>query len=428
MKVKLKVSIIGLGYVGLPLALLCSKKHNVVGFDINKQLINNLNNGVDHTNEINSNDLKDNKNFLITDDVNNIEGSDFFIITVPTPVDKFNVPDLESVKSASQIVSPFLKKGSTVIYESTFFPGCTTEICLPILKKNTKLKFNKDFFCGYSPERINPGDKIHTLQNTVKLISCSSTKSMNLIKYLYKSIGIKTFDCDSIEIAEAAKVIENVQRDVNIALVNEFALIFKRFNLNTTKVLEAASTKWNFLNFKPGLVGGHCIGVDPYYLTYKAQGVNYAPQVILSGRRINDNMGRYVAREVIKMMNLNNFIPKKTKIIIFGLTFKENCPDVRNSQVVQIFYELYNFGYKANIYDPYIKDHEDKLINNNLIFDINEVKNYNVAIFAVSHKEFKKFTLNKLNSILMGKSSIIYDVKSIFFNKNISNQFHYNSL
>jgi UDP-N-acetyl-D-galactosamine dehydrogenase len=428
MKVKLKVSIIGLGYVGLPLALLCSKKHNVVGFDINKQLINNLNNGVDHTNEINSNDLKDNKNFLITDDVNNIEGSDFFIITVPTPVDKFNVPDLESVKSASQIVSPFLKKGSTVIYESTFFPGCTTEICLPILKKNTKLKFNKDFFCGYSPERINPGDKIHTLQNTVKLISGSSTKSMNLIKYLYKSIGIKTFDCDSIEIAEAAKVIENVQRDVNIALVNEFALIFKRFNLNTTKVLEAASTKWNFLNFKPGLVGGHCIGVDPYYLTYKAQGVNYAPQVILSGRRINDNMGRYVAREVIKMMNLNNFIPKKTKIIIFGLTFKENCPDVRNSQVVQIFYELYNFGYKANIYDPYIKDHEDKLINNNLIFDINEVKNYNVAIFAVSHKEFKKFTLSKLNSILMGKNSIIYDVKSIFFNKNISNQFHYNSL
>ena len=423
----MKISIIGLGYVGLPLAVHASKYHSVVGYDIDKKTISNLRNNIDNTNEVGNKKLN-NKNILYTNQIEDTADSDFFILTVPTPVDHYNVPDLDCIKTASKSIAPFLKKGSIVIYESTFYPGCTREVCVPLIIKNTKLIFNKEFFCGYSPERINPGDKKNNFLNTVKLISGSSNNTINKIDKLYSSIGIKTFKCDSIEIAEAAKVIENVQRDINIALVNEFSLIFKRLNLNTSKVLEAASTKWNFLNFKPGLVGGHCIGVDPYYLTHKAQGVNYSPQVILSGRRINDNMGRFVAREVIKMMNLNNLIPKKAKIIIFGLTFKENCPDARNSQVLNMFHEFNNFGYNPKVYDPYINHHADKKINNNLILDINEIKNYNVAVFAVSHKEFTKFTLSKLNVILQGNKSIIYDVKSIFFNKKISSQFIYESL
>ena len=415
----MKISIIGMGYVGLPLANEFAKLYQVVGFDINTSLINNLSNGIDITKEIINKNFHKNNNLKFTYNSSDLDKSDYFVITVPTPVDKHNTPDLSNVINATKMIAHFMKKGSIVIYESTFYPGCTNKICAPILENLSKMKFNKDFFCAYSPERINPGDKKNTLTNTVKLVSGSTANALKKTNNLYRSIGIDTFKCDSMEIAESAKVIENVQRDINIALVNELAIIFKRLNIDINKILEAAKTKWNFLDFKPGLVGGHCIGVDPYYLTHRAQSVSYSPQVILAGRRINDNMGRYVAREAIRKILLNNLKPKDTKIIILGITFKEDCPDLRNSKVLDIYHELISFGYNPKIYDPYVKKYPDNQVNKNLILNFENIKNYNVAIFAVAHKEFKRLTSIQILKMLVGKNSIIYDVKSIFYKKRL---------
>ena len=333
---KFNIAIIGLGYIGLPLAIEFSKFHKVIGFDINKKRINELKKGVDKTNEI---IIKKEifKKINFTDNVQLLKNSNVFIITVPTPVKKNKTPDLSYLKNASQIVGRFLKKSSIVIYESTVFPGCTEEFCNPILEKTSGLKLNKDFFLGYSPERINPGVNIHKLPNIVKIVSGSNKYALNLIKKLYSKIikaGIHV--TDKIKTAEAAKVIENIQRDINIALINECSVIFKKLNLDTSKILKAAETKWNFIPFKPGLVGGHCIGVDPYYLTYKAKETNYDPKVILAGRKVNDNMSNYIAKNVHKTLNVGVKRYQKKRVLILGLSFKENCVDTRNSKVFDI--------------------------------------------------------------------------------------------
>ncbi|MBI3482881.1 MAG: nucleotide sugar dehydrogenase [Bacteroidetes bacterium] len=348
-----KIGIIGLGYVGLPLAVEFGKIIDTVGFDINQTRIEELQRGVDRTLEVESIELNDTKHLTFSSKPNDLKSINHFIVTVPTPVDEFHVPDLRPLQSASKTVGSVLKKGDIVIYESTVYPGCTEEICVPILEKESGLIFNKDFFAGYSPERINPGDKQHRLPNIKKITSGSTPDIAEKVDHLYKKI-IKagTHKASSLKVAEAAKVIENCQRDLNIAFVNELALIFHRMGIDTHAVLEAASTKWNFLPFKPGMVGGHCIGVDPYYLTYKAESLGYHPEVILSGRKINDNMAVYIANDVIKLMAKNQLPIHGGKVLVLGLTFKENCPDIRNSKVVDLIRELSSFGTQVDIYDP----------------------------------------------------------------------------
>src|SRR5687768_13626141 len=332
-----RIAIIGLGYVGLPLAVEFGKVLDVIGFDINNERIQELKNGFDRTREVDLNELKASSRLSYTSDKTELKAANYFIVTVPTPVDDSKKPDLRPLVSASKTVGSVLKKGDTVIYESTVYPGCTEEICVPVLEEVSGLKFNKDFFCGYSPERINPGDKLHRVTTIKKVTSGSTPEVADKVDELYKQIiTAGTHKASSIKIAEAAKVIENSQRDINIAFVNELALIFERIGIDTHEVLEAAGTKWNFLPFKPGLVGGHCIGVDPYYLTYKADSLGYHPQVILSGRRINDNMGLYIANSVIKLMAQNDLPINNGKVLILGITFKENCPDIRNSKVVDV--------------------------------------------------------------------------------------------
>ncbi len=402
-----KIGIIGLGYVGLPLAVEFGKSMDVIGFDINQSRIDELKKGYDRTLEVDEAELKSSTKLTFSTKLEDLATANYFIVTVPTPVDEYRNPDLTPLQSASRTVGSVLKKGDIVIYESTVYPGCTEEVCVPILEKVSGLKFNVDFFAGYSPERINPGDKQHRVADIKKVTSGSTPEIAEKVDQLYKKvIRAGTYKASSLKVAEAAKVIENSQRDVNIAFVNELALIFQRMGIDTHEVLEAASTKWNFLPFKPGLVGGHCIGVDPYYLTYKAQSLGYHPEVILSGRRINDNMGIFIANEVIKLMAKANLPISGGKILVLGLTFKENCPDIRNSKVVDVVHELLTFGAKVDVYDPHADADEVKHeYSLNLTADLSQ--RYHAVILAVSHQEFAAIELDKLKE----KNAVVYDIK-----------------
>ena len=402
-----KIAIIGLGYVGLPLAIEFSKKYHTIGFDINEQRINELKNNYDKTLEINDIELK-NTRCIFTSDLSLLRDVNIYIITVPTPIDRHNRPDFNPLIKASLTVGKVLKINDIVIYESTVYPGATEEVCVPLLEKESGLKYNSDFFCGYSPERINPGDKEHTLTKILKVTSGSTPDTAQRVNNLYKSIiTAGTHLAPSIKVAEAAKVIENSQRDINIAFVNELAIIFNKLGINTDAVLEAAGTKWNFLKFKPGLVGGHCIGVDPYYLTHKAQEVGYHPEIILAGRRLNDKMGIYIANQVIKSMIKKGHKIEGAEVLVLGITFKENCPDIRNSKVIDLINELKEFGCIVDSHDPWA-DFEDvkKEYNISLIEDIE--KKYDAIILAVSHSKFKEINLLKNKK----ENSIIFDIKS----------------
>jgi len=416
------ISIIGLGYVGLPLAVAFSEKYNVIGFDIAKSRIEELNKGYDRTLEVSEDELKEalNRGIKFTDKLEDIKEANVHIVTVPTPIDSHKNPDLTPLKKASEAVGKILKKGDIVIYESTVYPGCTEEVCVPILERVSNLKFNKDFYVGYSPERINPGDKKHTVKKILKVTSGSTPEIAKEIDELYASIiEAGTHLAPSIKVAEAAKVIENTQRDINIAFVNELALIFDKLGIDTKSVLEAAGTKWNFLKFTPGLVGGHCIGVDPYYLTYKAKEIGYHPEIILAGRRLNDNMGIFVANKVIKLMIQKGHTIKGSKVLVLGITFKENCPDIRNSRVIDVVRELEEFGVNVDVYDPWADREEVKreynieLITNHQL----QITNYDAVVLAVAHKEFKDFE-DGLKQIKNKKNIVVYDIKS-FFDKSV---------
>ncbi len=402
-----KIGIVGLGYVGLPLAIEFGRVIPVVGFDINKSRIQELNSGHDRTGEVAEGGFKDAKHLTFSSDEKQLRLANYFIVTVPTPVDEFKQPDLRPLISASKTVGAVLKKGDIVIYESTVYPGCTEEICVPVLEQTSGMKYNVDFFCGYSPERINPGDKQHRV-TTIKKVTSGSTPEVAIkVDELYKRIiTAGTHKASSLKVAEAAKVIENSQRDLNIAFVNELALIFERMGIDTHEVLEAAGTKWNFLPFRPGLVGGHCIGVDPYYLTHKAEGLGYRPEVILSGRRINDNMSIHIANRVVKLMAQNDLPIKGGKVLVMGLSFKENCPDIRNSKVVDIITELKTFGLDIDIYDPHADaaevKHEYSLSLTTALSDL-----YHAIILAVGHDEFKSLPWEKIRM----SNTVVYDVK-----------------
>lgn len=409
-----KVGIIGLGYVGLPLAVEFGKVLDVIGFDINTERIEELKKGFDRTKEVEEADLKASKKLTYSSNLADLKSANYFIVTVPTPVDEYKKPDLSPLISASKTVGSVLKKGDIVIYESTVYPGCTEEDCVPVLEKASGLKFNVDFFCGYSPERINPGDKLHRVTTIKKITSGSTPEVADKVDTLYKKIVTAgTHKASSIKIAEAAKVIENAQRDINIAFVNELALIFDRMGIDTHQVLEAAGTKWNFLPFKPGLVGGHCIGVDPYYLTHKAESVGYRAEVIIAGRRINDNMGAHIASRVIKLMAQHEQPIHKGNILVLGITFKENCPDIRNSKVVDVIQELKSYGTNVEVYDPQVDaaevQHEYGLT---LVSKLD--KKYNAIILAVSHDDFKTIDWNKIKD----DKTVVYDVKG-FLDKSL---------
>ena len=411
------ICIIGLGYVGLPLAIEFGKKYQTIGFDINLNRINELNSNIDITNEISSEVLKKTKTLFYAD-VDKIKKSNVYIITVPTPIDEFKNPNLSALIKASRLVGQVINKNDLVIYESTVYPGCTLQDCIPVIEKESGLKLNQDFYCGYSPERINPGDKENTLTKITKIVSGSNESALKVVESLYSSIltEAKTYSVSSIEIAEAAKVIENTQRDLNIAFVNELSLIFEKIGLDTHEVLDAAATKWNFLPFKPGLVGGHCIGVDPYYLTYKADKAGYSPEIILSGRRLNDSMGKYIAQRVVKLMISKEIIIEDSNILILGYTFKENCPDTRNTKVTDIISELKDYNTSIDIYDPWI-DH--KQIKNDKANFIKSIDNkYDAVILAVAHKEFTTIDINSIAK----EQAVIFDIKAFLpkiKNKNI---------
>ncbi len=405
-----EIGIIGLGYVGLPLAVEFSNKFNTVGFDINKKRVSELNNFIDTTLEIDNSILKEKigKKLKITSDIEDIKNCNYYILTVPTPVDENNNPDFSPLISASNLISKILKKNDIVIIESTVYPGATEEICVPVLEANSNLKFNKDFYMGYSPERINPGDKINTLTNIVKVTSGSTKKVANDIDALYSSI-IKagTFKTSSIKVAEAAKVIENSQRDINIAFVNELSKIFNLIGIDTNEVIDAACSKWNFLNFRPGLVGGHCIGVDPYYLAQKSISLGYNPEIILSGRRLNDSMGKYIANQFIKLMILKEIDIKSSEVLILGFAFKENCPDYRNTRVIDIINELKSYNINITIVDSWVnKSDVKKEYKINIEHKIPK-KSYDSVLVAVSHDEYKKMDLKQY----LLKKHVIYDVK-----------------
>lgn len=416
---KKQLAIIGLGYVGLPLAIEFAKKYSVVGFDINEHRILELNNGHDHTQEANLDELKnviDNCDIKFSSNLPDISQCTVYIVTVPTPIDHLKRPDLEPLLTASKMLGIVLKKGDTVIYESTVYPGCTEEDCVPVLEKISGLKYNIDFFCGYSPERINPGDKVNTLTKIKKVTSGSNPEIAVEIDNLYSSIIIAgTHLAPSIKVAEASKAIENAQRDVNISFVNELALIFDKMEIDTADVLAAAATKWNFLNYKPGLVGGHCIGVDPYYLAFKSESLGYKPEVILSGRRVNDNMGMFVANKVIKMMVARDKTIKNAKVLILGFAFKENCPDTRNTRVIDIYKELRSFSIDVDVYDPWA---EADLVQEE--YNISLLKNepsehYDAIILAVAHTQFSELNYAAFKEA----GTIIFDTKS-FIDRKLS--------
>ncbi len=405
-----KLAIIGLGYVGLPLAVEFGKKYTTIGFDINKKRIDELKKGYDRTLEVNTEELKESNQLSFTSSVEKLKEATIYIVTVPTPVDLYKKPDLKPILSASKTVGKVLKKGDIVVYESTVYPGCTEEDCVPILEKESGLKFNKDFFCGYSPERINPGDKEHTISKIKKVVSGSTPKIAQELNTLYSSIiTAGTHLASSIKVAEASKVIENAQRDLNIAFVNELALIFDKMDIDTLEVLEAAGTKWNFLPFRPGLVGGHCIGVDPYYLTYKAESLGYHPEVILAGRRINDTMGVFVASKVVKLMIQRSSSVKGARILVLGITFKENCPDIRNSRVIDVIREFQDFGANVEVCDPWADAAEVKH-EYNLDLIKEPINNYDAIVLAVSHKEFESLDFENLKH----EKTVVYDIKGKF--------------
>ncbi len=415
-----KIAIIGLGYVGLPLAAAFATKYKVTGFDINSKRVAELKKGIDDTLEVSEAQLKsvlvndfEKTGLSLTDKLQNIADAQIYIVTVPTPIDKHKIPDLTPLYKASESVGKVLKKGDIVIYESTVFPGATEEECVPILEKVSGLKFNTDFYAGYSPERINPGDKEHTVTKILKVTSGSTPEIAEEIDRLYKSIIVAgTHKASSIKVAEAAKVIENSQRDINIAFVNELSKIFRLLEIDTIEVLEAAGTKWNFLPFRPGLVGGHCIGIDPYYLAHKAKEFDYNPEIILAGRRLNDSMGQFVAQETVKMMLKKGLEIKNANVLVLGITFKENCPDIRNSRAIDVVRELQDYQINVDVFDPWASPEEVKdEYDLDLISDIeNSDKKYDAVLAVVAHNEFKNLDLQKYTN----KNALIYDVKAIY--------------
>ncbi|WP_185146853.1 nucleotide sugar dehydrogenase [Reichenbachiella sp. MSK19-1] len=403
----IKVGVIGLGYVGLPLAVAAAEQYEVIGFDINQKRIDELVAGHDRTGEVSQQGLSS-SSVRFSAEAQDLASANFYIVTVPTPIDENNNPDLSLVEKASVLVGKYLKKGDIVVYESTVFPGCTDEICKPILERESGLVFNQDFYLGYSPERINPGDKERGVKEILKVTSGSTEEIAARIDAFYASfITAGTYRASSIKVAEAAKVIENSQRDINIAFVNELALIFNRLDIDTAEVLEAAGTKWNFLPFKPGLVGGHCIGVDPYYLTHKAESVGYLPEVILAGRRINSNMGKFVAQEVIKLMTKNRVELVDARVLVYGITFKENCPDVRNTRVIDIIEELQEYNIQVEVFDP-LADAAEVKEEYGIALVSDASGKYSAQILAVAHQEFTEIDWEK-----QSENSLIYDVKGI---------------
>ena len=403
------IAIIGLGYVGFPLAVEFGKQYPTLGFDIDATRISELNQGYDRTQEVSDAQLKASAQLKFSSELTDLAACNTFIVTVPTPIDHFKKPDLGPLLKASEMIGSVLKKGDVVIYESTVYPGCTEEDCVPVLERQSGLKFNEDFFCGYSPERINPGDKVNTLTKIKKVTSGSTPEIADWVDQLYRSIIVAgTHKVSSIKVAEASKAIENAQRDVNISFVNELALIFDRMGIDTSEVLEAAGTKWNFLNFKPGLVGGHCIGVDPYYLLHKSESLGYYPQVILSGRRVNDNMGLFVANKLVKLLIQKGKKIGGAKTLMLGITFKENCPDIRNSRVVDIYRELRDFGMEVDVYDPWANKAEVKKEHGiDLVSEL--ASTYDAIVLTVAHQEF----LNLPFASLKAENGIIFDIKSV---------------
>ena len=411
-----KIAIIGLGYVGLPLAVAFAKQFKVIGFDINQSRIQELEKGNDNTLEIEDDLLLSvDKNLSYSSNIEDIKDCNIYIITVPTPIDKANRPNLVPLIEASKTVGGVLSENDLVIYESTVYPGATEDICVPELERSSDMKFNKDFFCGYSPERVNPGDKVYTLENIKKVTSGSTPEIANKVDKLYKTIiTAGTYKVSSIKIAEAAKVIENTQRDLNIALVNELSVIFNRLDLDTLEVLKAAGSKWNFLPFKPGLVGGHCIGVDPYYLTHAAEQVKYNPTLILAGRRINDNMSNYMVKKIIQKMIISGIDIKKSTVGVMGITFKENCPDVRNSKNADVVHELRNWGVNVVVVDPWVDKSELLKIHDIKLGEINSNKKVDSLIVTIGHDEFRSMLPKDLKSWCKGPNPVLADVKSIY--------------
>jgi len=404
-----KIAIIGLGYVGLPLAAAFGEKYSVVGFDINEERIANLNKGVDTTMQCTSQEIANAHQLVFTHDLSQIRDCTIFIVTVPTPVTKDKQPDLHLLRTASKMVGGVLKKGDIVIYESTVYPGCTEEDCVPVLEEFSRLKYNQDFYCGYSPERINPGDKVHTLTKIIKVTSGSTPEVATIVDNLYASIiTAGTHKASSIKVAEASKSVENAQRDINISFVNELALIFDKMDIDTNEVLAAAATKWNFLPFKPGLVGGHCIGVDPYYLAHKASSLGYHPQVILSGRHVNDQMSSFVTEKVIKLLIKNNFKVQGAKVLLLGVTFKENCPDIRNSQTFEIYTALKKLGVEVFAFDPFANAKE--VFDNHQINLVTSLETYDAIVLTVAHDFFKSLNYANLKT---NTNAVIYDTKAI---------------
>ena len=409
-----RIAVVGLGYVGLPLAVEFGKQRPVIGFDIDPVRINELENGRDRTLEVDADELGRAKGLTFSSDPAEIADCNFTIVTVPTPIDEHRRPDLRPLIKASEIVGKSLKSGDIVVYESTVYPGATEEVCVPVLERESKLKFNQDFFCGYSPERINPGDKQHRLPAIRKVTAGSTPEVADLVDDIYASIVTAgTFKAQSIRVAEAAKVIENTQRDLNIALVNELAMIFNRMGLDTAAVLEAAGTKWNFLPFRPGLVGGHCIGVDPYYLTHKAQAIGYHPEIILAGRRLNDSMGAYVAEQIVKAMLRRKIQVNGSRVLVMGLAFKENCPDIRNSRVVDLITELSQFGVKVDVTDPWVDPTAAEVEYGIQMTELPAQGAYDGMVVAVPHDEFRSMGAEAIRGF--GRpGAVLYDLKSIF--------------
>ena len=413
MSINIKLGVIGLGYVGLPLAVEFGKVRTVIGFDINQKRINDLRSGTDLTLEVGPDELRRADKLIFTNDLVDLASCNCFIITVPTPIDGYKNPDLTPLIRASEAVGSILKGGAVVIYESTVYPGCTEEVCIPILEKKSGLKFNQDFFAGYSPERINPGDKEHRVSTIRKVTSGSTPDVADIVDKLYNEIVVVgTYKAPSIKVAEAAKVIENTQRDLNIALINELAIIFNKLDIDTEAVLKAAGTKWNFLPFRPGLVGGHCIGVDPYYLTHKAAAIGYHPEIILAGRRLNDSMGIYVVSQVVKAMTKKRIHVDGAKVLVMGLAFKENCPDLRNTRVIDVVNELREYNCEVDVYDPWaeIKEAQQEYGITPITQSALAPKTYDAIILAVGHSEFKDMGAQKIRAL--GKDvHILYDIK-----------------
>jgi UDP-N-acetyl-D-galactosamine dehydrogenase len=409
----LSLAIIGLGYVGLPLAVEFGKKYPTVGFDINSHRVAELRSGLDSTLEVGPQELKSSPQLNFSTEIQDIANANVYIVTVPTPVDRHKRPDLTTLINASQMLGKVVKPGDVVIYESTVYPGATEEDCIPLIERESGLKLNTDFFAGYSPERINPGDKLHRLTTITKVTSGSTPETADFVDHLYRSIVTAgTHRASSIRVAEAAKVIENTQRDLNIALVNELALIFNRMGIDTLEVLEAAGSKWNFLPFRPGLVGGHCIGVDPYYLTHKAQEIGYSPEVILAGRRINDSMGEYIVSQVVKKMLKRRIHIEDANVLILGLTFKENCPDIRNTRVVDLIREFRDYGANVDVYDPWVDAEEAEEEYSILPIAEPPLGKYDAIVLAVAHQQFRDMGIEKIQK-LGRRDCVLYDVKSV---------------